>query len=205
MIAKKENKITVLFSGGKDSSLAAFILSKFFEVELVTVNFKILENWKNAEKAAKILKFPFKVINLNQTIIEEAARIVIKDGYPANGINYIHKEILKEVAKNSKIIADGIRRNDRVPTLTLPEIISFEDKFKVHYIQPLIGYSRKTLNILLEKYFIFKEYKSIDFEGSEYEFELREFIKKNYGQEKIGEIFPKNHTHSIITGFSNSN
>jgi len=201
-MVEKENKVSVLFSGGKDSSLAAFILSKFFEVELITINFNILENWKIAQKTAKILKFPFKVVYLNKKIIEDAAEMVIKDKRPANGINFIHKMILEETANTSKMIADGIRRNDRVPNLSLSEIISLEDRYNIHYMQPLLGFSRKTINILLEKYFTFKEYKSISSDGAEYEFELREIIRRKYGEDKIGEIFPKNHTHSIITGFN---
>jgi hypothetical protein len=195
---QKENKVSVLFSGGKDSSLTAFILSKIFEVELVTATFGILENWKQAQRVAKELKFPFRVIKLDEKILEEAARIIVNDGYPSNGIKFIHVRFLEEVAKNSTIIADGVRRNDRVPVLSLSEITSFEDKFKVHYIQPLKGYSRKTINLLLEKYFLYEEYKGESFPGAQYDFELKELIKRKYGPSKIEEIFPKDHTHSIV-------
>jgi len=196
---QEENKVSVLFSGGKDSSLTAFILSKFFGVELITATFGILSNWKQAEKVAKLLNFPFELLKMDKKILEEAIQMIIKDYHPANGIKYIHKKVLEEVAKNSRLIADGVRRNDQVPVLSLQEITSFEDKFKVHYIQPLKGYSRKTTNLLLERYFIFKEYKGESFPGAEYEFELREFIKRKYGPSKVGEIFPQNHTHSIVT------
>jgi hypothetical protein len=192
------NKVSVLFSGGKDSSLVAFILSKIFEVELITASFGILPNWEQAQRVARELKLPFKILKLDKKIIEEAAQMVIKDGYPSNGIKYIHQKVLEEVAGDSKIIADGVRRNDRVPVLSLSEITSFEDKFKVHYIQPLKGFSRKTLDILVKKYFVFKEYKGESFPGAEYEFELREFIKRKYGPPKVEEIFPKNHTHSVV-------
>lgn len=195
----EKNKVFLLFSGGKDSSLAALILSKIFEVELITATFGILGNWKQAQKVAKRLKLPFKIIKLDEEIIRKAAKIVINDGYPANGIKYLHKRVLEEVAsRESKIIADGVRRDDRVPVLSPSEIRSLEDRFKVHYIQPLMGYSRKTINLLTKKYFSFKEYKSDSFQGAEYEFELREAIKKDYGPEKIKAIFPKDHTHSIV-------
>ncbi len=193
-------KICVLFSGGKDSSLAAFILSKIFEIELITVTFGILKNWRQASKVAGELKFPWRIINLDQRIIEEASKIVINDGYPNNGIKYIHKKVLEEMAKNSNIIADGVRRNDVVPKPSLPEIMSLEDRFKVHYIQPLIGYSRKTIDLLLRQTFLFKEYEGESFPGAQYEFELRELIKKEYGPSKIDKIFPKHHTHSIVIG-----
>lgn len=191
-------KTSVLFSGGKDSSLAAVLLSKIFEVELVTCNFEILSNWKEAQKVAEELSFPFRILKLDKEIIKEAVRQIIKDGFPNNGIKYIHKKTLEEVAKKSKIIADGITRNDRIPTLSLSEIMSLEDKLKAHYIQPLIGCSRKTINLLAKKYFIIKEYKSNSFVGAEYEFELREMIRNEYGIERVFKIFPKNHTHSVI-------
>jgi len=196
----KKTKIAVLFSGGKDSSLIALMLANFFDVELVTVTFGLLQNWKRAEKIAKMLKFPFKALKIDKKILEEAAKITVKDGYPNNGIKYIHQKALEETAKFSEMIADGVRRNDRVPVLTLRETISFEDRFKVHYVQPLLGISRKTVNILVNRFFEIKEYKNTVFVGAEYEFELREMIKKKYGAKKISKIFPKNHTHTIVTG-----
>lgn len=191
-------KAFVLFSGGKDSSLAALILSKIFVVELITISFGLLENWKEAQEVAKKLQFPFRVTKLDKKILKEAAEMVIKDGYPKNGIKHIHKRVLEEITKEARIIADGVRRNDRVPVLSLSEIMSLEDKFNVHYIQPLMGYSRKTINLLLKRYFHIKEYKGESFEGAEYEFELREFIKRKYGPSEIREIFPEDHTHSIV-------
>ena len=195
----KKEKAVVLFSGGKDSSLAALIMSNFFDIELVTATFGLLTNWENAQKVAKKLKFPFRLLKLDRKIIEEAAEITVKNGFPNNGIKYIHQKTLQEVAKNSQIIIDGVRRNDRVPVLTTPEVISFEDRFQVHYIQPLIGISRKTINLLTNRYFTIKGYKSTAFKGAEYEFELRDLIKKKYGASKIKKIFPKNHTHTIVT------
>ena len=198
---QEKDKVAVLFSGGKDSSLAAFILSRIFKIELITISFGILENWKQAEKAAKILKLPFTLFKMDEKIIKEAARITIKDGYPNNSIKYIHKSVLEKISEKEKIIADGVRRQDWVPVLSLSEIESFEAKFGAHYLQPLMGYSKKTINLLLEKYFLFTEYKGDSFPGAEYEFELREFIKKNYYSLRADELFPKNHTHSIITSF----
>lgn len=191
-------RVSVLFSGGKDSSLAAMILSKIFEVELVTVSFGILSNWKGAQRVARILGFPFKVLKLDRKIIEKAAEQTVGDGYPNNGIKYLHKSALEKVARDSKLVADGTRRNDRVPILSLSEIVSLEDKFKIHYIQPLMGYSRKTINLLAEKYFEIKEYKGDSLLGAEYEFELRELIQRKYGIPLIQKIFPKDRTHSIV-------
>lgn len=194
-----KTKVSILFSGGKNSCLAAVMLSKFFEKELVTCNFGVLSSWKKAKEVAEKLGLPFRVLKLDKKILEEAVEQTVKDGFPNNGITYIHKSALEEAAQTSEFIADGIRRDDRVPVLSLPEVRRLEDKFKVHYIQPLMGYSRKTINLLVEKFFIIKEYKSSSsFMGAEYEFELREAIKKKYGVKKIKEVFPQNHTQSIV-------
>lgn len=202
-------EVSILFSGGKDSALAAIMLSKFFKVELITCNFGVLSNWEQAEKVAKKLKFPFKVFNLDRKILEQAVEQVIKDGFPNDGIKYIHLKALEEVGKSipagqAKIIADGVRRNDRVPVLSLAEVTRLEDKFNIHYLQPLIGYSRKTVNLLVEKYFIIKEYTASDsFVGAEYEFELRKLVQKKCGVKKAREIFPQDHTHSYVKSVIN--
>ena len=202
-------KASILFSGGKDSCLAAKMLSDFFDIELITASFGLLSNWKKAKEVSQKLNFPFRVLKLDKEILEQAAKQTIKDGFPNNGIKYIHQKTLEETAKNPPnplcergnniFIADGIRRDDRVPVLSISEIRSFEDRFNVHYVQPLMGYSWKTIDILVEKFFVIEKYKSASsFVGSEYEFELREIIKREYGDEKIKEIFPQDHTHSLV-------
>ncbi|MCK4781811.1 alpha hydrolase [Candidatus Parcubacteria bacterium] len=197
-------KVSILFSGGKDSALAAIMLSKFFDVKLITCSFGTLSNWKEAEKAAQKLKFAFEVFNLDKKILERAAEQTFEDGFPNNGIKYIHLKALEEVGKKKKIIADGVRRNDRVPVLSSAEIMQLEDKFDIHYLQPLMGYSRKTVNLLVKKYFLIKEYTASDsFIGAEYEFELREIVQKKYGIKKAREIFPQDHTHSYVKSVIN--
>jgi len=192
-------KASILFSGGKDSCLTAKMLSDFFDIELITASFGLLSNWEKAEEVAKKLNFSFKVLKLDKEILEQATKQTVEDGFPNNGIKYIHQKTLEEIAKNSIIISDGVRRDDKVPVLSISEIRSFEDKFDVHYVQPLAGYSWKTIDILIDKFFVIEKYKSASsFVGSEYEFELREIIKREYGDEKIKEIFPQNHTHSLV-------
>ena len=197
-MAHNKNKVAVLFSGGKDSALASFILSKILNVELVTVTFGVLENWKNAEKAAQGINLPFRLLRLNEDIIKEAADLSIKNSSSASGLKFLHKTCLEKVAEESEMLADGLRRNDHTTTLEISEIMRLEDKFKIHYIQPLIGFSKKTIRLLVDKYFLFKEYKGNEFNGSEYEFELKVFIKDVYGVQKTDELFPEDHPHSIV-------
>ena len=192
-------KVSVLFSGGKDSALSAVMLSRFFRVELVTCSFELLDNWKQAEKVAQELELPFYVLTLHREILEQAAEQTIRDGFPNNGIKYIHKKALEHAARKSDFISDGVRRDDRTPILSLSEIRQLEDKFQVHYIQPLMGYSSKTINLLTKKFFVVEEHRSdSDFIGSEYEFELKELIKNKYGIDQVIKIFPQKHTHSIV-------
>lgn len=192
-------KLQLLFSGGKDSCLAAIMLQKFFEIELLTYNFAVLSNWKKAETVANMLKIRFRVVKLDKEILEIAAEQIKKDGFPSNGIKYIHKKALEHAARKSDFISDGVRRDDRTPILSLSEIRQLEDKFQVHYIQPLMGYSSKTINLLTKKFFVVEEHRSdSDFIGSEYEFELKELIKNKYGIDQVIKIFPQKHTHSIV-------
>lgn len=193
-------KARVLFSGGKDSALASVMLSNFFNIELVTCTFGILENWKIAKKVAEDMGFPFKVLNLDQSIINSAVLNIIEDGTLRGGITEIHKSALEEVAKlsDSSILADGCRRDDKTPILGYGDIRRIEDKFDVQYIQPLSGFGRKTIDELVERFFEIEEKEGRLIEGSEYEYELRELIKKGYGVEKVYELFPKAHTHSRV-------
>lgn len=184
-------KASVLFSGGKDSALAAMILAKFFEIELVTCTFGTMDNWKNAQEVAQKMDMPFRLVKLERKILDKAKEITFKDNFPSNAIKYIHQKALEKLAKESKIISDGVRRDDRTPVLSIGEIKSLEDKFNIHYVQPLSGYSRKTINILIDQLFKIKEYKSTDGIGAEYEFELRNQVKNK-------DIFPLHHTQTII-------
>lgn len=193
-------KVSVLFSGGKDSSLAAIMLGQFFEVELVTCNFGILPTWHLARSVANELGFPHKVVQLDPKILQDATRLIVNEGFPKNGIKLIHCHALEHLAGFSDIraIADGVRRDDRTPVLSISEVMSIESRFNVHYIRPLKGYGRKTINVLVDRYFEIEEKKGDLMIGAEYEFELREEIKNLYGDDEVRRIFPRDHTHSRV-------
>ena len=111
-------KTCVLYSGGKDSSLMAVILQKLgYEVELVTLNFGVFDSFKPAAQSAASLGFKHHILKADTKIVEKATRIIIDDGFPNNGINYIHKEALDIVACYYDVVADGTRRDDRIPKL----------------------------------------------------------------------------------------
>ncbi|HWQ50132.1 MAG TPA: alpha hydrolase [Methanosarcina sp.] len=185
-------RISVLFSGGKDSSLSALLMEPYFEIELVTCSFGLLPNGELAAKTAKRLGFPHRVLSLEWEILEKAYEKIMKDGFPKSGISYIHEKAVETLASDPevKLIADGTRRDDRVPVLSISQVRSIEDRLGIQYICPLKGYGKKTVNILVERYLKIEEGPSENTQKADYETELRELIRQRDGEEKIKELFP---------------
>ena len=194
-------KASVLFSGGKDSSLSAILLDQFFDVELVTCSFSVLPIGDIAKEVADELGFSHRVLKLDNEILENAFNIIVKDGFPKNAINYIHHKAVEALASDDAvaIIADGIRRDDRVPLLTNPQIRSIEDRYGVHYICPLLGCGRAAVNALVEQYLVIEEGQSDEIIKADYETELRKVIRQRIGQDGIDKIFPS-HVQSRVIG-----
>ena len=195
-------KASVLFSGGKDSSLSAILLEPFFDVELVTCNFGLVpETGEIAKIVAQELGFEHRVLKLDSSVLEHAFELIVRDGFPKNSINYIHEHAVESLAADEGVsfIADGIRRDDRVPVLDNSKIRSIEDRFNVGYICPLKGYSRFSVNLLVDEYLVIEEAKSENVIKSDYETELREFIKRKLGADKIKEIFPEHIQSHVLS------
>jgi len=195
-------KVHHLYSGGKDSSLAAWILSQIgYEVELVTVTFGLLDNWKYARETAERLGFKHRVLRLPLEVLEKAAEIAISDGHPNNAIQFIHERALEALASLPEVerVSDGTRRDDRVPLLDLPKARSLEDRFGVAYIRPLLGLGYKTIRELTEKLFIVEIRESEELQKADYEVELRHLLRER-GIDPL-EIFPKSHYQSRVLGW----
>ncbi|AXI25487.1 hypothetical protein CFE53_04810 [Methanofervidicoccus sp. A16] len=191
-------KAYVLFSGGKDSSLSALLLKKLgYEVELITVNFGVLDSYKYAQETADILNIPHKVEFLDREIIERAVEIILSDGYPGKGIQYLHKRVIEILADKYKVIADGVRRDDRVPKLSHSEIQSIEMRKGIEYLNPLMGFGHKTIKYLVDRYFILSQGESDSILKSDYESEIRALIRAKGRDPK--DYFPK-HTQSRVIG-----
>ena len=193
-------KAAVLYSGGKDSSLAAVILQKLgYQVELVTANFGVFPSWKSALQSASSLGFKHRVLKADKSIIRESADLILKDQFPNRGINHVHREILKRAAEDYSVVADGTRRDDKVPKLDLNEIQSFEDSQSVQYLN-LAGLGHKTINQLSQQLFqLVKEPTSIE-NNSDYEIEIRCLIAKMEGNKAASELFPP-HIQSRVIGW----
>lgn len=190
--------ISVLFSGGKDSSLAAILLEPFFEVTLVTCNFGFAETWKTARKAASELGFPHEILQIDGSIIESACDMAVSDGYPNRAIDHIHTRALQYAASGHLILADGTRRDDRVPMLGSSDVQRLEDTCGCMYIRPLLGYGRRAVDALVDIHLEIVEDESERIEKSDYEAELRALIEERYDREMVHAIFPRHIQSRVI-------
>jgi len=193
-------KACVLYSGGKDSSLIAVILKNLgYEVELVTLNFGVYPSWKAAVLSASNLGFKHKILKAEPYVLKSAVDTIINDGFPNNGINQIHKHALELVANDYILVADGTRRDDRVPKLDFNEVRSFEDRKDVEYIN-LGGFGHKSINHLSKNLFQVKKELSSMENNSDYEIEIRFLISKLEGEKLAFKIFPE-HLQSRVIGW----
>lgn len=191
-------KTAVLYSGGKDSSLMAVILERLgYDVELITINFGVFDSSKPATESANNLGFKHKVLKLDKNILTTAVDMIIKDQFPNNGINHIHHEVIEYLADEYDLIADGTRREDRIPKLKQNEIQSLEDRKNVQYVN-LTGIGYKTINDTSEKLFKLQKAESNIYNSSDYEMEIRVLLEEK-GQ-NINEIFPQ-HIQSRVIGW----
>ncbi len=193
-------KACVLYSGGKDSSLMAYILSKLgYDVELVTVNYGVYSSWKPAAESASNLSFKHRVLKAEPDVLKYAVETIINDGFPNNGINHLHKYALELAANDYGVVADGTRRDDKIPKLNLNEVRSFEDRNNVEYIN-LGGFGHKSMNHLSKTLFeVKKELTNMD-NNSDYEIEIRYLISQVEGEDIALKIFPE-HLQSRVIGW----
>ncbi len=193
-------KACVLYSGGKDSSIIAVILNKLgYSVELVTMNFGIFDSFKPAAESASALGFKHRVFKADRSIVENATDTILNDRFPNNGINYIHKESLDLVSRDYDVVADGTRRDDRIPKLKGSEISSLEGRRNVEYIT-LRGFGHKTINNLSNTLFEVKREQTNMKNNSDYEIEIRYLINKIEGENASDNIFPS-HIQSRVVGW----
>ena len=141
-------KAAVLYSGGKDSSFMAVMLDRLgLDVELCTANFGVYDSYIPASKSATSLGFTHKVLDLDFDLLDKTCDMILKDGFPNDGIKFIHENVVEQVAENYDIIADGTRRDDRTPKLTVNQIRSLEDRKNVQYIN-LDSFGHKSVKLI---------------------------------------------------------
>lgn len=189
-------KACVLYSGGKDSSLMGVTLQRLgFDVELCTVNFGVYDSFIPASLSAKSLGFTHNVVKLDMAILEEAVNMIMKDGFPNDGIKFLHESVIEEVADRFEIIADGTRRDDRTPKLNRNQIRSLEDRKDVQYIN-LDSFGFKTIKTITSNLFEVSHERSNKDNNSDYEVEIRTLIDDLGGNST--DIFPEHYQTRVI-------
>jgi len=189
-------KAAVLYSGGKDSSFVAVMLKRLgLDVELYTANFGVYDSYIPAGKSAEALGFKHNVLKMDQEILKETCEKILEDGFPNDGIKYIHEKTVEELAKNHDIIADGTRRDDRTPKLNINQIKSLEDRLDTQYIN-LDSFGHKSVKLITESLFEISTERSNKDNSSDFEVEIRTMIDDMGGNSL--DIFPEHYQTRVI-------
>ena len=189
-------KAGVLYSGGKDSSFMAVMLKRLgLDVELCTANFGLYDSYIPASKSAKSLGFKHNVLKMDREILNTTCDMIMEDGFPNDGIKFIHESVVEKIADKYDIIADGTRRDDRTPKLNVNQIRSLEDRKDVQYIN-LDSFGHKSFKLITSNLFEISHEKSNKDNSSDYEVEIRTLIDENGGNSL--DIFPEHYQTRVI-------
>ena len=136
-------KAGVLYSGGKDSSLAAMMLGTYYEVELNTFVFDPSRQIPMVEAAAEALGFPHKKRVFKKGLLDEMVDLVIAEGV-SERCHQPHApgQPSRRLRAEYNVVGDGTRFDDRVPMLTRDAVQSLGSRTGCSYVRPLLGYVR---------------------------------------------------------------
>ena len=189
-------KAAVLYSGGKDSSFVAVMLKRLgLDVELCTANFGVYDSYIPASMSAQSLGFKHSVLKMDYDILDKTCDRIMDDGFPNDGIKYIHAQTVEKIAEEYDIIADGTRRDDRTPKLNVNQIRSLEDRKDVQYIN-LDSFGHKSVKLITSNLFEISHEKSNRDNSSDFEVEIRTLIDEKGGNSL--DIFPEHYQTRVI-------
>jgi predicted subunit of tRNA(5-methylaminomethyl-2-thiouridylate) methyltransferase len=192
--------VGVLYSGGKDSTLAALLLDAYTDVTCLTATFGITSDHEHARQAAAAVGFPAETVDLDPNVAHVAVAEMVEDGFPGNGIQRVHEHALEQAAAlDFDAIADGTRRDDRVPTVDRSLAQSVEDRHGIAHLAPLAGFGRAAIDDLATTHLEVETGPSEEIRKGDYEAELRALLAEEYGHEQVTEVFPE-HTQSRVVG-----
>lgn len=192
-------RAAVLFSGGKDSGLAALLLEPFFDdIDLVTFSFGHDDAWRVAAAAAEELGHPHRLILFEERVLERALGILRSTGYPNDALNYLHPVAVETLATEYEFVADGTRRDDRAPVMSYSAVRSLEDRMHMHYLRPLAGLGGRAIRAMASRFLDFEEELSERYPASDFEVGLRYALSERHGPSEVKRIFPQNHTHTRV-------
>jgi predicted subunit of tRNA(5-methylaminomethyl-2-thiouridylate) methyltransferase len=191
-------KAGVLYSGGKDSSLASMMLGTYYEVELNTFVFDPLRQIPSLEAAAKSLGFPLRKRVFREGLLNEMVDLVKSCGYPNDTINAVHRIAVESLSGEYTVVGDGTRFNDRVPMLTRAEVQSLGNRTGCSYVRPLLGYVRPEVDRLVDRFLVVKYGETGTIRNGDYESEIREAVRAR-GLDTAA-LFPAHHDQSLVVG-----
>ncbi len=189
-------KAGVLYSGGKDSSFVAVMLKRLgLDVELCTANFGVYDSYIPASKSAEALDFKHNVLKMDYDILDKTCDMIMDDGFPNDGIKFIHAQTVEKLADDFDIIADGTRRDDRTPKLNINQIKSLEDRKNVQYIN-LDSFGHKSVKFITSNLFEISHERSNKDNNSDFEVEIRTLIDEKGGNSL--DVFPEHYQTRVI-------
>jgi predicted subunit of tRNA(5-methylaminomethyl-2-thiouridylate) methyltransferase len=188
----------LLYSGGKDSSLASLMLGTYYEIELNTFVFNSARIIPSVETAAQALGFPLKKRIFREGLLNEAVDLVTQRGFPNDAINAVHRTAVESLCSEYRVVGDGTRFNDRVPMLTQAEVQSLESRTKCSYVRPLLGYTKSEIDRLVGRFLIVRYGETGTIGNGDYEAEIREACRSR-GIDPAA-LFPPRHDQSLVVG-----
>lgn len=191
-------KAGVLFSGGKDSALAALLLAPHYEVEVITFASGAGRNLDAVEAAGAALGLAWRRAPLPEGVLGAALDRIAADGYPNNAINLVHRWALAALAREYPVVADGTRFDDRVPMLGPDEARSLMDRTGCAYVRPLLGFPRAEVDRLAGRYLAIERGETGKIPNGDYECELRAGLRER-GIDPTP-IFPPSHEQTLVRG-----
>ncbi|HOI58722.1 MULTISPECIES: alpha hydrolase [unclassified Methanoculleus] len=191
-------KAGVLFSGGKDSALAALMLARDYGVELNTCVFDPDRDVPAVRAAAAALSLPFKRRVLGQDLLEEAVDLLLSCGYPNDAITMIHRRAVETLLAEYSVVADGTRREDRVPRLERSEVQHLEMTTGCSYVRPLLGYGKPEVERLAGRLLVVRYGETGSIGNGDYEEELRCAVRARGIDPAL--FFPSGHLQSLVVG-----
>jgi predicted subunit of tRNA(5-methylaminomethyl-2-thiouridylate) methyltransferase len=191
-------KAGVLYSGGKDSSLAAIMLGTYYEVELNVFVFDPSRQVPSVDAAAQVLGFPLIKRVFDTGLLDEMVDLVKTCGYPNDAINRIHQVAVETLSSKYSVVGDGTRFNDRVPMLSRGEVQSLGNRTGCSYVRPLLGYVKPEVDRLVDRFLVVKYGETGTIRNGDYEAEIREAVTAR-GIDPAP-LFPAYHDQSLVIG-----
>ncbi|MFY9195287.1 MAG: alpha hydrolase [Methanoculleus sp.] len=191
-------KAGVLFSGGKDSALAAILLARDYDVELNTCVFDPDQEVLAVQAAAAAIDLPFRRRVLGRDLLDEAVDLLLSCGYPNDSISMVHRAAVRTLAGEYAVVGDGARRDDRVPRIERSEVQHLEATTGCSYVRPLLGYGKPEVKRLAEKLLVVQYGETDDIGSGDYEQEIRRAIRARGINPAL--FFPPHHLQSLVVG-----